>query len=342
VTDGPGTGVEPGAGASNPPGVPIPDQRTPLVPQPDEADPDVSGGSAVSGAPAELPKVLKIVTGIIAPASLITALLFYFGINHVYWYFRYFGVNYTVMDLTTQDFLLRSADALFVPVAAIVGLCLLVVWIYRLGSVRLRPESIVTVRKVGAVTAAVLGGIGIVIAMTALFNPTVLGSYLAIPGLCLAGGVVLIAVASRLQRALREEHGQPRLPEWVGLAEIGFLFLVVSGGLFWSVTNYSAAVGSARGFRTQLSLAAAPDVVLYSERSLSIPTASARESVCPQSDGAYRYRYTGLKLVVASSSQYFFLPAGWPGSGGLAIIIPRTDALRLEFIAPGLAQGASC
>lgn len=76
--------------------------------------------------------------------------------------------------------------------------------------------------------------------------------------------------------------------------------------------------------------------------SLSFPAVSARETKCLPSDGAYRYRYDGLKLVFASGTQYLFLPSGWPGSGGIAFVVPRTNSLRLEFIAPGLAQDASC
>lgn len=39
----------------------------------------------------------------------------------------------------------------------------------------------------------------------------------------------------------------------------------------------------------------------------------------------------GLKLVLQSGGQYFFLPAGWTTAGGAALVLPRTDALRLEF-----------
>lgn len=305
--------------------------------------PDDRETSTDYGVKAELPKVLKIAAGVIAPATLITALLFYFGYNHAYWYFQYFGVNDTVLDLTAQDYWLRSADSLFVPLAAIVGVCLLTVWIYRVVSGRLNERQQRIVSKAGIVAAAVVGIISLIVAILGILNPAAFESALALPGLCLAGSVVLLAIVSRTQRTQRERsNAQPRVPSWVGLAEIGFLFVLVSGGLFWSVTNYSAAAGSARGLATQKALPTAPDTALYSERSLSIPAVSAKEIICPQSEGAYRYRYAGLKLVFASGSQFFLLPASWPGSGGVAIVIPRTDALRLEFVAPGLDQGATC
>jgi hypothetical protein len=45
-----------------------------------------------------------------------------------------------------------------------------------------------------------------------------------------------------------------------------------------------------------------------------------------------RYRYSGLKLVVRSGGKWFLLPASWtPGTRGAALLLPDTDALRVEF-----------
>jgi hypothetical protein len=38
--------------------------------------------------------------------------------SHAYFFFRYFGVNSTVLGFSTVDYLMRSVDALFVPVTA--------------------------------------------------------------------------------------------------------------------------------------------------------------------------------------------------------------------------------
>jgi hypothetical protein len=57
---------------------------------------------------------------------------------------------------------------------------------------------------------------------------------------------------------------------------------------------------------------------------------------------SYRYRYDGLKLVLQSGGQYFFLPAGWTTADGAALVLPRTDSLRLEFTAAGPAPPDRC
>src|SRR5918911_1335418 len=53
-----------------------------------ETDPDTSNSALVLA--------LKIAGSIVAPTTLLTALLFYFGLLHAYWFCQYFGVNYTV------------------------------------------------------------------------------------------------------------------------------------------------------------------------------------------------------------------------------------------------------
>jgi hypothetical protein len=49
--------------------------------------------------------------------------------------------------------------------------------------------------------------------------------------------------------------------------------------------------------------------------------------------------------VVQSGDQYLFLPEAWSRSNGVAILMPRSDSLRLEFMPPsaaGAAQSSAC
>src|SRR5512142_491364 len=66
------------------------------------------------GATDALPKLFKVFGGIIAPTTLLTGLLFYFGRSRSAGYYRYFHVNSTVLDLTTNDYLFSGIDGLFV------------------------------------------------------------------------------------------------------------------------------------------------------------------------------------------------------------------------------------
>lgn len=47
-------------------------------------------------------KVAKSVGQFVAPTTMVTAVLFYFGWAHVYWFFDYFGVDSTTLHPSIQ------------------------------------------------------------------------------------------------------------------------------------------------------------------------------------------------------------------------------------------------
>jgi hypothetical protein len=83
-----------------------------------------------------------------------------------------------------------------------------------------------------------------------------------------------------------------------------------------------------------------PSVVIYSERSLSLYAPGVREVRCKDTQAAYRFRYDGLKLMLESGGQYVFIPAEWTPAEGVAILLPQTSSLRLEFF-PARARPSS-
>jgi hypothetical protein len=274
-----------------------------------------------------VPQLLRLAGSIVAPTTLLTALLFYFGRLHAYWYFRHFGLNFTVLDLSTQDYLIRSVDGLFVPMIIVLLVSLVMVtglWTLHAQLLR-RAERRLTLRVVLAVGATGLAAL--IVSLVALARPTLFPATSGLPGLFLAGGVLLLAYAGGLVRTVVPIAR----PVWLALAERGGVFLLVSIGLFWSVANYSASVGTGRALQTEALLAYEPGVVVFSERSLSLGGPGVTETVCADPDAAYRFRYDGLKLVLRSGDQYVFLPTGWTPTDGAAMVLPRGQSIRLQF-----------
>lgn len=282
-----------------------------------------------------LPRILKIVGSVVAPTTLLTGLLFYFGRLHVTGMFRYLRVNFTVLDLSVQDYLIRSADGLFMPLTVAAGVTLLLLWAHGLvvRSVAKARRQAAARRSVPGVALA--GVILLSVAMVGLSWPATFMSAPEIPGLFLAVGVLLLAYAVRLRRS-GPPSGAAAVSEWAAV------FVVVAVGLFWAVGNYAIAVGTSRGQQIEQELAAAPDAVLYSVHELYLTAPGITRSVCGQSAESFRYRYAGLKLILQSGGQYLFLPQGWTHDNGSAIVIPRTDVMRLESAAPGTTEGSSC
>lgn len=314
----------------------------------DDSDDTGEGGGPGAGGTAGTLSLWMLVGTVVAPTSLVTALLYYFGWHHAYWFFDYFGVNSTVLGLGTVDYLMRALDALFVPMTVTAAAGLLAFWGHDLLRKRIaagvRPQLL---KVLPPVTAAVgfllaLGG------FWSVFARTFLSDHLVAAPLSLAIGVTLLAYALQLRRttastaATEPAQDETARPPWAGLAEGAVVFVLVGLGLFWAANDYAAAVGESRAREFVAGLPTYPSAVLYSKNSLSLTAPGVRETRCHDrgADGAaYRFRYDGLKLMLRSGNEYVFVPERWTRNDGVAVLIPRTDSVRLEF-APPSASGA--
>jgi hypothetical protein len=305
------------------------------------SSPSVSTARDVGPAPDpgehRVPALVKLLASIVAPTTLLTGLLFYFGWAHAYWFFYHFGIDSSLLGLTTQDYLLRSVDALFVPLTVFATMCLLLLW----GHMTLRSRLVVRHRAglLRRLTQGFVAGglILFVIGMAGIFYRTIFEFHRFVSPFSLASGVLLIAYASYLKRTRDAQSGrrQRSVPDLMPLIQSAGVFLLVALSLFWAATDYAATVGGSRARQFQAELHAYPSAVLYSSRSLSLGAPGVEEIVCGRRDAAYRFRYEGLKLLLRAEDHYFFLPEAWTRSDGAAIVIPQSDSVRLEFfVAP--------
>jgi hypothetical protein len=286
------------------------------------------------GAGEALPRLLKVFGGIVAPTSLLTGLLFYFGRSRSAGYYRYFGINSTTLDLTTNDYLYSGIDGLFVPIASTSLLALVFLWLNRLLLTRLPGHARRRAVRVLVPVAAVAGAVLVTLAFLDLLTQAkVFAVNSPSGGLCLALGVILLVYAVRLIRLSLPPAAsvRGRRSEATGLAEWGVAFVLVSIGLFWAADGYAFGVGTGGAITLHRALPVQPEAVLYSEQSLSMDVAGVTETRCADPDAAYRFRYTGLRLVRQAGNQYVLLPATWTRSTGTAVLITRSASIRLEF-----------
>jgi hypothetical protein len=291
-----------------------------------------------------IPRILRLVGTVVAPTTLLTGLLFYFGQTYVAGYCRYFGVNFTTLDLSVRDYLIRSVEGVFLPLVLAAALALVVFWLVRVVLQVLDAPTRDRVLRIGLPIVAGLGVALIALAALALVVGGTVGETAPeLGGLSLTAGVVAVTVA--VPRLLDRRGGgdvPPAVRVELAVAEWTAAFVLASVGLFWAVGSYATGIGTGRAEEMATALPAWPDTVLFSEHSLALRGPGITETACAAEGSAYRYRYDGLKLVLQSSGQYFFLPAGWTTADGAALVLPRTDALRLEFTAAGAAPPDRC
>ena len=271
-----------------------------------------------------LPQLSKAIGVLFGSTTVLSAIMFYFGWSRAYYFYDYFGVESSLLGLTTRDYLQLSVDGLFVPLAFVACAALAVLWGWsQLASWAVgQGWSAVAVRAVPIAGAVLLlnGLSGIVVA-------TPLNTPLAVAPLCLGAGAVLVISGLRRHRAV---HGAAT-PDAAAIAEWAVVFVFVALSLFWLANDYSAAVGRSRAQQLVRELPGFPHTTIYSEKSLGLTISGIREIRCADPNGAYGFRYDGLNLILQSSDQYLLLPTDWSRADGVAVLLPRTTSLRLEF-----------
>jgi hypothetical protein len=287
-------------------------------------------GSTSASAPV---RALRLIGAVLAPTTVLTGLLWYFGKSHASALMRYLGVQETVLSYTSQDYLTRSADTLFTPLMAASGTTLIALWGYRIlrGSV---SEEVWQRVLGGLVPLAILAGSVLEgIAVDGVLRTERYRERLYLPGLCLALGTVLLDAGlralPRVSRRLEQERFSPPAP--VRVVAWGATFVLVSVGLFWATQTYAAAVGRGRAMAIVANLAAEPDAVLYSAKRLNLGAPGVYEARCSDPASAFPYRYDGLKLIIMSGDHYLLLPETWTYQDGVAVVIRRDPGVRLEF-----------
>jgi len=279
--------------------------------------------------------VVKGIAAIITPLTLITALMYYFGLIHAYWFFLGFSVDYTVFELSPEDYILRSADGLMFPFCVAALGVLGLTWLFQLLMPRFSTETTRRSLQVVVPVFSVLGAGLTVLAGVAFVRPLLFVERPSVGGLALVSGVLLlsgaIAAMRRLSRARPGARPRPsaswRVAEWVAVV------MLVSVGLFWAVGDWSARVGAQRAKDVAATLPSWPAAVLYSERSLNLDIAGVTETVCQSDAEQSVFRYDGLVLITQEGGQLLMLPRSWTEQGGTAVVLAKNDSLRLEFSA---------
>jgi hypothetical protein len=271
--------------------------------------------------------VLGYVSVIGPPATVVTALVFYFGWARAKAQAEWMGLHVNLFGYTTRDFALLSISALYLPLLLLVALAMLWVWLDRL--LRRRIDRGAAGRWATALPQAALLGAGALIGlMVVLLFAERVYSPLYAPYLVTAG-VLVAAWAVRIRRCAAAVEGRRRPAEQQAV-EATLLLVLVALLLFWGTSNFAEARGRGLAEDLEVNLLWLPRAQVYSREplGLDVPGVTTHEL---GTDEAPLYRYDGLRLLSVSGDRYFFLHEGWSVEEGTVVVLPDDASLRVQY-----------
>lgn len=273
---------------------------------------------------------------IIAPVTFLSALAYFFGWTRTNAFVGYFGIDHSVIGFSTQDYVLRSVDALFVPFGAALLMAFLGTAAHAVIVRRLKRKESAKGLVFAANASLVVGMLLLLVGIDSLFALTSLPVHFLAGALSPGLGAVFIAYGLFLRSRLLTKDGDAQRSEGRRnrSAVIGVLIAIVALSLFWAASEYARELGRSRAIRLAGNLDLLSDAVVYSHQQLHIEAPGTTEDAIGEDETSFRYRTSGLKLFIRSDDKYFLLSDGWTRSEGTAIVLPDTADIRIE-LAPG-------
>lgn len=276
--------------------------------------------------------VARVVGPIVGSTAVLTALAYYFGYTFTNARATYFGIDPSTLGFSPTDYILRSADALFIPLGAILVLglgCLTVDGYVR--TLMTADQHLTALSRVVR-SCQVAGGVIFCIGVYAAFSPLPFNAYYLIPPASPGIGIVSLAYGTWVLRRL-DSHKTHRLAGEPSSrhASVTLVILIALLSLFWTASEYASALGSGRAQDLAANLEARPGVVILSTRPLALTGSGVTVTDLDQDRGAYRYKYSGLRLLIRSRGDYFLVPDDWTRSNGVAFVVPDVPTLLFEF-----------
>lgn len=282
----------------------------------------------------------RVIGTAVAPTSLVTALVFYFGWTRTASQARLLGLDESLLGFSLRDHVLRSVDAMFLPLAlgSATALAALVVHARLLtllqASVPDRGGPTPQMRRWIRRTALGVAALGVAATLAGLVGanvarPTRLVS-MSSPPLATAGLIIAGYALHMRSRILGSSHPDTAEVRAVRLVAASIGMVLVLLGLFWSVARYAEIKGIDLALEVSTSLESLPDATVYSVSRLHLTDPVVETELGGEGD-AYRFAYSGLKFLFRSDGNLFLRPASGtiPGTN---VILPEGSGIRLELV----------
>jgi hypothetical protein len=324
---------------------------TPLESKPEQPTFGTAGNAGSDGSDGSadptrsLRATVRGIGSVVGPTSAVTALLYYFGWTRTSIEAHQLGLDDSLLGYSTQDYLLRSMSSMFGPlvVGLLAGLAAigfhsaLLAWLQRSGGlsgprtmdphVRRRLRSLVITIAVLAAGCLVAGAAGARVRQPSSFI------YVTSP-VCVTVSIILgvygVALYRRLLSGSHRGEQAREQNEQRGLRAVSatLIVLILVLSVFWNVSHFAAIKGRNLAATVERLLPTQPSVVVYAAKRLYLQSPVVETRLDP-TDAAYKYAYSGMKLLFRSDHKYFLRPSK-PGATA-NIVLPDNLDIRVEF-----------
>jgi hypothetical protein len=280
-------------------------------------------------------------------AVMITALLYYFGWVRTQVTFAYFGVDTSLLNLTTTDYILRSTQTVLPPLIVIAMVAIVLVCIHRWvvpPAIRATARShwwlraTLTVTQVVALLLATMSVISLF-----SFARQVPDSLIYAMPWCLVFAGVLFGYAEwlRISIPLRPDE-VPTRPTTSAQVQLVIWSGVVMFGLLWALHDRATDVGDQAAKRVAAGMVNRPAIMIYSMEDIAITGPGVTVERIRQPNSRYRFCYTGLRLLIRSSDRYFLVPAEWRQGRDSVYMVPDDSHVRIDVVAGPSIHARRC
>lgn len=257
--------------------------------------------------------------GLLVNVTALTALLIYFGWRRADTQAARMGFDESLLGMSTQDYLLRSIGPLLPLLLTIAGAGLVWLW-----ADRRIARSIARQRPAGRHWPWLVTVLGLVLApVVYLTSPWWAQTAFVVWPLSIGAAVLLVSYGEALRMRRDGEPAPVLLKIFAGLA--------VGVCLFWSASNRAEVLGERLANDYAQGVSSAVRVTVYAGERLYLRGPGVAEEELAAGHAAYRFRYTGLRLLDHIGDRYFLVPDGWTPGHGVVIALSEDDKLRFEY-----------
>ncbi|MCK9895758.1 hypothetical protein [Frankia sp. AgB32] len=308
------------------------DQREDDQREDDQREDDHTGDDHTGDEDSQLGGAVELLGRVVAPATALTAVLYFFGYTREKAYYNHFGIDLGTVDFTTTDYLLEGGQVAFAPLATLLTVAAAALTVRPLLDARLARSGARTRKAVAngiAVLAAVLFGV----AVAGLLSPAKrVGSDLLAP---VALGGAVAAVAYLLTSGygfgasgnVRPNRASGRVAHTATLVSLAIV------AVFWGTSTVGHHYGRTAARSFERNLPAAPHAIVYTHQRIAIHGTGVTREQLDLHDAAYAYRYSGLRVLLHNGGVWFLLPRGWRSrnSNYVALIHDTDPNVRIEL-----------